>query len=165
MLNRFQLLEKCGIRFVFAAVGKEPTFTLHFHLRIILGLCKKSLEITNMSEHDGDLYCRQCYSRKYGIRGVGFGIGAGALGMDTGERYGNTQSLSYVGSFYIERKIFFSVYLEIKQIIPRFPVLIHQIKSVGHAFIKTFDKDFFLFYFNKLKMNFIYANKRNRIRS
>ncbi len=49
-----------------------------------------------MAEHDGDLYCRQCYTRKYGIRGVGFGIGAGALGMDTGERFGNTQSLSYV---------------------------------------------------------------------
>ncbi len=48
-----------------------------------------------MAEHDGDLYCKQCYTRKFGIRGVGFGIGAGALGMDTGERFGNTQSLSY----------------------------------------------------------------------
>jgi cysteine/glycine-rich protein len=52
--------------------------------------------MTTVSEHDGDLYCRHCYNRKYGIRGVGFGIGAGALGMDTGERFGNTQSLSYV---------------------------------------------------------------------
>lgn len=53
------------------------------------------MEITNLSEHDGDLYCKQCYTRKFGIRGVGFGIGAGALGMDSGERFGNTQSLSY----------------------------------------------------------------------
>ncbi|CAF4268949.1 unnamed protein product [Rotaria socialis] len=59
-----------------------------------LALCKKSLEVTTVSEHDGDLYCKQCYTRKFGIRGVGFGIGAGALGMDTGERFGNTQSLS-----------------------------------------------------------------------
>ena len=60
------------------------------------GLCKKSLEVPTMAEHDGDLYCRQCYARKFGIRGVGFGIGAGALGMDVGERYGNSQSQPFV---------------------------------------------------------------------
>jgi cysteine/glycine-rich protein len=54
------------------------------------------LEITNLAEHDGDIYCKQCYTRKFGIRGVGFGIGAGALGMDTGERFGNIQSQLYV---------------------------------------------------------------------
>ncbi|CAF0911879.1 unnamed protein product [Rotaria sordida] len=50
------------------------------------------LEIPTLAEHEGDLYCKQCYTRKFGIRGVGFGIGAGALGMDAGERFGNTQS-------------------------------------------------------------------------
>ncbi len=70
-------------------------FFANFKL-INLGLCKKSLEIPTMAEHDGDLYCKHCYNRKFGIRGVGFGIGAGTLGMDTGERYGNTQTLSYV---------------------------------------------------------------------
>lgn len=54
------------------------------------------LEMTTLAEHDGDIYCRQCYTRKYGIRGVGFGIGAGALGMDAGERFGNVQSQLYV---------------------------------------------------------------------
>ena len=54
------------------------------------------LEPTTMAEHEGNVFCKQCYARKFGIRGVGFGIGAGALGMDTGERFGNTQSLSYV---------------------------------------------------------------------
>jgi cysteine/glycine-rich protein len=57
-----------------------------------------------MAEHDGDLYCKQCYTRKFGIRGVGFGIGAGALGMDTGERFGNTQSLSYANAFFLMKK-------------------------------------------------------------
>jgi cysteine/glycine-rich protein len=57
------------------------------------------LEITNLAEHDGDIYCKQCYTRKFGIRGVGFGIGAGALGMDAGERFGNTQSQLYVYFF------------------------------------------------------------------
>lgn len=96
MLNQFQLLEKCGIKYVFDAVTKKKRRNNSILINKILALCKKSLEMTNMSEHDGDLYCRQCYTRKYGIRGVGFGIGAGALGMDTGERFGNTQSLSYV---------------------------------------------------------------------
>ncbi|CAF3802663.1 unnamed protein product [Rotaria sp. Silwood1] len=57
------------------------------------GLCKKMLEVPTLAEHEGDIYCRQCYTRKFGIRGVGFGIGAGALGMDAGERFGNTQSM------------------------------------------------------------------------
>lgn len=48
------------------------------------GLCKKLLEPLTMSEHEGDLFCKQCYARKYGPKGVGFGQGAGALGMDTG---------------------------------------------------------------------------------
>jgi hypothetical protein len=92
--NQFQSLEKCGIRFVFDVV---KNFRLIFSsLKIILGLCKKMLEITTVAEHDGDIYCKQCYTRKFGIRGVGFGLGAGALGMDTGERFGNTQSQLYV---------------------------------------------------------------------
>ncbi len=49
-----------------------------------------------MAEHEGNVFCKQCYSRKFGIRGVGFGVGAGALAMDTGDRFGNTESLSYV---------------------------------------------------------------------
>lgn len=48
-----------------------------------------------MAEHEGNVYCKQCYARKFGIRGVGFGVGAGALAMDTGDRFGNTESLPY----------------------------------------------------------------------
>ncbi|CAF1107322.1 unnamed protein product [Didymodactylos carnosus] len=42
------------------------------------GLCKKMLEAMTMAEHDGNVYCKQC-----------FGQGAGTLGMDTGEHLGN----------------------------------------------------------------------------
>jgi hypothetical protein len=31
------------------------------------------------------------YAKKYGPKGVGFGIGAGALSMDMGEQFGNME--------------------------------------------------------------------------
>ncbi|KAL5288122.1 CSRP1 family protein [Megaselia abdita] len=44
--------------------------------------CRKSLDSTNLNDGpDGDIYCRNCYSRNYGPKGVGYGIGAGALQM------------------------------------------------------------------------------------
>ncbi|XP_059150627.1 cysteine and glycine-rich protein 2-like isoform X2 [Physella acuta] len=52
-------------------------------------MCNKFLESTNVSEHNSELYCKQCHGRKFGPKGYGFGGGAGALGMDKGERFGN----------------------------------------------------------------------------
>uniref|UniRef100_T1GH75 LIM zinc-binding domain-containing protein n=1 Tax=Megaselia scalaris TaxID=36166 RepID=T1GH75_MEGSC len=44
--------------------------------------CRKSLDSTNLNDGpDGDIYCRNCYSRNYGPKGVGYGLGAGALQM------------------------------------------------------------------------------------
>ncbi|XP_013786053.1 muscle LIM protein 1-like [Limulus polyphemus] len=54
------------------------------------GLCHKSLDSTNATEHGGELYCKQCYGRKFGPKGYGFGQGAGTLSMDTGAHLGNT---------------------------------------------------------------------------
>ena len=58
------------------------------------------LDSTNVQEHERALYCKTCYGRKYGPKGVGFGIGAGALSMDS--RNGNEEVTSYVyrPSFY-----------------------------------------------------------------
>lgn len=66
------------------------------------------LEIPTLAEHEGDIYCRQCYTRKFGIRGVGFGIGAGALGMDAGERFGNVQSQLYVSLYFFIDKMMYT---------------------------------------------------------
>lgn len=30
-------------------------------------LCKKMLEAMTMAEHEGNLFCKQCYARKYGF--------------------------------------------------------------------------------------------------
>lgn len=58
------------------------------------GLCHKHLDSTNATEHGGELYCKQCYGRKFGPKGYGFGGGAGCLSMDTGAHLGNTESAS-----------------------------------------------------------------------
>ncbi|XP_070504932.1 muscle LIM protein Mlp84B-like [Chironomus tepperi] len=42
--------------------------------------CHKSLDSTNLCDGpNGEIYCRGCYGRNYGPRGVGFGMGAGVL--------------------------------------------------------------------------------------
>lgn len=53
------------------------------------GLCNKKLDSTNSTDHEGEIYCKQCYGRKYGPKGYGFGGGAGCLSMDKGEHLGN----------------------------------------------------------------------------
>ncbi|XP_044011940.1 muscle LIM protein Mlp84B-like isoform X2 [Aphidius gifuensis] len=46
------------------------------------GDCHRSLDSTNLNDGpDGDIYCRGCYGRHFGPRGVGFGMGAGTLTM------------------------------------------------------------------------------------
>lgn len=52
-------------------------------------LCSKRLDSVNVNAHDDALWCKQCYARKFGPKGLGFGIGAGALSMDIGEHLGN----------------------------------------------------------------------------
>ena len=62
-------------------------------------MCNKMLDSTNCSEHQAELYCNMCHGRKYGPKGIGFGIGAGALRMDTGEQFGNKEvHMTYAGA-------------------------------------------------------------------
>jgi len=41
--------------------------------------CHKSLDSTTLNDKDGDIYCKGCYGKQFGPKGVGYGIGAGAL--------------------------------------------------------------------------------------
>ncbi|PIC42235.1 hypothetical protein B9Z55_009377 [Caenorhabditis nigoni] len=54
-------------------------------------MCNKLLDSMSCCEHQAQLFCKQCHCRRYGPKGVGFGIGAGSLTMDTGEQFGNTE--------------------------------------------------------------------------
>lgn len=51
---------------------------------LFIGMCNKALDSTNCTEHDKELYCKNCHGRKYGPKGYGFGGGAGCLSMDSG---------------------------------------------------------------------------------
>ncbi|XP_061420467.1 cysteine and glycine-rich protein 2-like isoform X1 [Lethenteron reissneri] len=41
--------------------------------------CGKGLESTTVTDRNGELYCKGCYAKYFGPKGVGFGQGAGAL--------------------------------------------------------------------------------------
>ncbi|CAK1551805.1 unnamed protein product [Leptosia nina] len=44
--------------------------------------CHRSLDSTNLNDGpNGEIYCRGCYGRNFGPKGVGFGLGAGTLTM------------------------------------------------------------------------------------
>ncbi|XP_048401575.1 cysteine and glycine-rich protein 3 [Stegostoma tigrinum] len=42
-------------------------------------LCGKSLESTTVTDKDGEIYCKACYARNFGPKGVGHGQSGGAL--------------------------------------------------------------------------------------
>lgn len=37
-----------------------------------------------MSAHEGNLYCKSCHKRNYGLKGYGYGQGAGVLASEAG---------------------------------------------------------------------------------
>jgi ribosomal protein L31 len=41
--------------------------------------CSKTVDIGSATDHDGELYCKGCHGRHFGIKGVGYGVGAGTL--------------------------------------------------------------------------------------
>jgi len=45
-------------------------------------MCKKRLDATILCENNNEVYCNPCYSRNFGIKGVGYGIGGGLTSND-----------------------------------------------------------------------------------
>ena len=37
-----------------------------------------------MAEHEGVLYCKSCHTRQFGLKGYGYGGGAGTLASEAG---------------------------------------------------------------------------------
>lgn len=51
--------------------------------------CNRRLDSGNLTEHEGEIYCRSCYGKLFGPKGYGYGVGAGVLSMDTADAYKN----------------------------------------------------------------------------
>ncbi|XP_054261366.1 muscle LIM protein Mlp84B isoform X2 [Macrosteles quadrilineatus] len=82
---------KCG-KSVYAAEERVAGGLKWHKMCFKCGLCGKFLDSTNCSEHEGELFCKNCHARKYGPKGYGFGGGAGCLSMDKGEHLVGEQS-------------------------------------------------------------------------
>lgn len=50
--------------------------------------CWKALDSTTVAVHESETYCKTCYGRKYGPKGIGFGQGAECLSTDIGDHLG-----------------------------------------------------------------------------
>lgn len=72
---------RCGF-FVYAA-EKMPVKNRTYHRKCFnCNKCHKSLDSTNACDSpDEEIYCRTCYGRLFGPKGVGYGLGAGVLSM------------------------------------------------------------------------------------
>ncbi|KAL5480115.1 hypothetical protein EMCRGX_G023737 [Ephydatia muelleri] len=46
--------------------------------------CRKKLDSTTVSDNEGQIYCKGCYGKNFGPKGVGYGQGAGTLTMTSG---------------------------------------------------------------------------------
>jgi len=53
---------KCGMFQIYVSF-KKIILLIFFPKK---GLCKKMLEAMTMAEHEGNIYCKQCYGRKFG---------------------------------------------------------------------------------------------------
>ena len=95
------------------------------------------LDSTNCSEHDKTLFCKTCHARKFGPKGVGFGMGAGALNMDNGERQGNTDFVSNKPidpnnyGFFWAKSI--SVFTHVRNVIKVFSSVLKKLPDLLHT--------------------------------
>ncbi|KAK2167230.1 hypothetical protein NP493_1285g00036 [Ridgeia piscesae] len=89
---------RCGKRVYFAEQvlslsrkWHKPCFTC--------AACNKKVDSQSAADHQGELYCRACHSRQFGLRGYGYAAGAGTmLSMDSGPpRRGDRESSSSSG--------------------------------------------------------------------
>ncbi|KAH1171961.1 hypothetical protein KIL84_007579 [Mauremys mutica] len=78
-ITRYLRFQRCEI-----GQDKGTEFLVEFYLVA----CRKALDSTTVAAHESEIYCKTCYGRKYGPKGIGFGQGAGCLSTDTGEHLG-----------------------------------------------------------------------------
>ena len=74
-------MESTGTRLETKFKTEPSNINLQFQRCLRCALCGKSLDSTNLNEHEEEIYCKACYGKSFGPKGFGYGIGAGALQM------------------------------------------------------------------------------------
>eukprot|EP00090_Calanus_glacialis_P021198 TRINITY_DN32708_c0_g1_i1.p1 TRINITY_DN32708_c0_g1~~TRINITY_DN32708_c0_g1_i1.p1 ORF type:complete len:199 (-),score=45.44 TRINITY_DN32708_c0_g1_i1:35-631(-) len=69
---------KCNKTVYFAEAMKADGSTWH-KTCFTCNQCNKNLDSSLVCEREGKVYCKSCYGKNFGPKGVGYGIGAGAL--------------------------------------------------------------------------------------
>ncbi|KAH3891998.1 hypothetical protein DPMN_016109 [Dreissena polymorpha] len=54
------------------------------HIIVFPAECNKLLDSYTCTNHEDEVFCKACYSKKFGPKGYGFAGGASGLSMDTG---------------------------------------------------------------------------------
>ena len=57
---------------------------LIYQIFYITASCNKGLDSTTCTDHDDNVYCKNCHGKLFGPKGYGFAAGASGLSMDTG---------------------------------------------------------------------------------
>lgn len=71
---------RCNDRVYYAE--KVVANGINWHKRCLrCAVCGKTLDSTNLNEHDEEIYCKACYGKNFGPKGFGYGLGAGTLQM------------------------------------------------------------------------------------
>ncbi|RNA08070.1 cysteine and glycine-rich 2 [Brachionus plicatilis] len=73
---------KCD-KFVYKAEETRAANKTYHKLCFKCYNCNKLLEPNILTEHQGDLYCKNCYGKKFGPKGYGYGSGAGILSSES----------------------------------------------------------------------------------
>ena len=87
-VNKFQLhvmsnmkneLITIGVMLQMCCIKTLQLFLQNWHKRCFTcNICNRHLDSTTVNDGpDGEIYCKACYAGKFGIRGYGFGQGAG----------------------------------------------------------------------------------------
>ena len=81
-LRRLLRMESTGIRWNNLPI--RSSIKLSFQRCLRCATCGKSLDSTNLNEHEEEIYCKACYGKSFGPKGFGYGISASALQMTWG---------------------------------------------------------------------------------
>jgi cysteine/glycine-rich protein len=69
---------KCNKRVYMAEEVRAANKTFH-KLCFKCTSCNGLLQASTLSDHQGEMYCKNCYGKNFGPKGYGFGVGAGIM--------------------------------------------------------------------------------------